>query len=547
MKKFSIFSLTLLTIIFGLNFKAYAVGEFQTEYLVNYAISEDGETQVTYDVAIINSQSDVVATKYSLSLKQVSVYDVLASDQGGVTKVTTEVVDDTSTITASLNEQAIGQNKKNNLKIAFKTKNIAMKIGEVWNINIPRIQSLDSTNKYDVTLEIPASFGPTIFVSPITKEEIGLNGKKTYKFTKNDLIDKGITASFGKYQFLSYQLKYQLANTSSFNSTQEIALPPDITDKQKVFYKNLTPAPISVKSDEDGNVLAVYRLKAKENLEITLTGSARIMGKQIAPEFGGKMEKLPNDLVRKFTKQQKYWETGAKDIQAISKTLYKKENTVSQNAYEVYNFVVQNLEYDFEAAKNPVIERKGAEAILIQKNKAACMEFTDLFIALTRAMGIPARELNGYALGNTDTATPISINMKSGDLLHSWPEFYDPNFGWVAVDPTWGNTSKMDYFTKLDTNHFVFSVKGMSSEYPLPAGVYRTDEQAKLIEIGFAYEDTASGFKDVGALEQAGKFVVKEKVSLLTIAGIFGGIAILMGLIYFFVFRKKNTKIRKIV
>lgn len=520
--------------------KTKAAGEFQTEYVVDYNVAENGETQVTYNVTIINGQSDILATKYSLSLKQMNVYDASGTDQGGPMKVETETKDDTSTISATLNEQAIGQNKKNNLKILFKTKNIAVKVGEVWNINIPRIQNLDSTNKYDVTLEVPTSYGPTIFVSPQKEEGTSSTGKKVYTFTKTDLIDKGITASFGKYQVLNYQLKYQLRNSSSFGTTQEIALPPDMVDQQQMFYKTLTPAPFNVKSDADGNILAQYRLKAKEDLEITLTGSARIMGKQIAPEFGGGADKLPKDLVSKFTKQQKYWETTSPDIQAISKTLFKKENTVSQNAQAAYSFVIQNLSYDFEVAKSPAIERKGAQKVLTQKDKAACMEFTDLFIALARAMGIPARELNGYALSTSNITTPISINMKGGDLLHAWPEFYDPNYGWVAVDPTWGNTSKMDYFTKLDTNHFVFAIKGINSEYPLPAGVYRTDEGAKLIDIDFAYEETPLGPENVGALDQAKKFVQKETISTFGVVIMFSGAIVTIAILYFLVFKRKT-------
>ena len=101
-------------------------------------------------------------------------------------------------------------------------------------------------------------------------------------------------------------------------------------------------------------------------------------------------------------------------------------------------------------------------------------------------MGIPARELNGFAFTNEEVNKPLSLNLTGGDLLHAWPEYFDPILGWVQIDPTWGNTSGVDYFSKLDTNHFVFSIKGMNSEYPLPAGAYRFDGDKKLIEVVFA-------------------------------------------------------------
>ena len=46
--------------------------------------------------------------------------------------------------------------------------------------------------------------------------------------------------------------------------------------------------------------------------------------------------------------------------------------------------------------------------------------------------------------------------------------------GWVMVDPTWENTTGgVDYFNKLDLNHFVFAIKGSSSSSPVPAGSYK--------------------------------------------------------------------------
>ena len=99
------------------------------------------------------------------------------------------------------------------------------------------------------------------------------------------------------------------------------------------------------------------------------------------------------------------------------------------------------------------------------------MEFTDLFIALVRAAGIPARELDGYAHTSNTALRPLTLTK---DILHAWPEYWDDRRGWVMVDPTWENTTGgVDYFNKFDLNHFVFAVKGSSSEMPVPAGSYK--------------------------------------------------------------------------
>lgn len=531
-------ALTLISILFLTSPSVFAEGEFQTEYTVNYDVHQNGETSVTYDISIINNRADVIATRYALSLKQMNLTEVAAYDSKGNIELEKEIKDDTTTLTVTLREKAIGVNKKSNFKIFFKTKNIASKVGEVWNINIPQVQTMDTTNKYDAFLYVPPTFGPVIFVSPQTEEKILENGQRLYSFNIEHLKKQGITASFGKYQILNFKLLYQLSNPSVLSSVQEIALPPDIKGNQQVFYQKINPSPIKVKTDKDGNVLAQFKVPPKVTLEIELIGSARIMGRQIAPEFGGKINKIPGNLIRNYTRSEKFWETDSYEIKSIAKGLYKEENTVAQNAQAVYNYVTQTLSYNFETTKENSIERKGALASLLQKENAACMEFTDLFIAITRAMGIPARELNGYAFSETNTNTPLSVNIRGGDLLHAWAEFYDPNFGWIAVDPTWGATSKIDYFTKLDTNHFAFVIKGLDSEYPLPAGSYRFSDKEKLVEIDFA--NGSSSFEPINkdTLEQAQGFVTKQSLPISVIIVIIGGAVLIVTGVYRFLSKK---------
>jgi transglutaminase-like putative cysteine protease len=285
-----------------------------------------------------------------------------------------------------------------------------------------------------------------------------------------------------------------------------VALPPDIPGKQQLYYGTLSPLPERIYSDADGNVLAVYKVNGNSGLEISLTGSVKISGEQINPEFGGKIGEIPNNLTRRYTKADDYWESDAPAIQDIARELFDLDLTTSQNAQKVYEYVTTTLVYDFDIVQKDFIDRKGALTAATTPGPWACMEFTDLFIAVTRAMGIPARELNGYAFTRESNLTPLSISLKSGDLLHSWAEFYDPNFGWVQVDPTWGTTSSIDYFTKLDTNHFVFSIKGTDSEYPFPAGTYKVKGNEKQVEVDIAQSVSDEAFTNHLKVYRKGNF-----------------------------------------
>ncbi|KKR71588.1 MAG: hypothetical protein UU15_C0047G0004 [Candidatus Levybacteria bacterium GW2011_GWC2_40_7] len=54
------------------------------------------------------------------------------------------------------------------------------------------------------------------------------------------------------------------------------------------------------------------------------------------------------------------------------------------------------------------------------------------------------------------------------------------------VDPTWGNTTNgVDYFKTLDFDHFAFVIRGIDSQYPIPAGGYKFagNESVKNVEV----------------------------------------------------------------
>ena len=145
----------------------------------------------------------------------------------------------------------------------------------------------------------------------------------------------------------------------------------------------------------------------------------------------------------------KYWQSDNEQIKLLAANLKTPE--------AIYDFVTKTLKYD-TARVQPNVQRMGALAILQSPSQAICLEFTDLFIALARAAGIPAREINGYAYTDNPQLQPLSL---VNDVLHAWPEYYDSTKGaWIPVDPTWGATSGIDYFNKLDLRHFAFVVHG---------------------------------------------------------------------------------------
>jgi len=474
---------------------SYAQEEkFSIDYNLEYAVDEYGVTLITHEAIITNLQNDAIPTTYTFSAKNLKIFDVSAETNGREAKPKIDQKDDDTFISVVIENYAIGEGRQNKVSLSYKTRSIASKSGKIWNIYIPRIQIPDTTTLYNVKLIIPEAFGPKIYLSPTPVIEKKEEEHWAYYFTKETFKSTGIAAAFGEFQPVNYKLKYQLKNNSILPSIKEIALPPDIHEYQNVSYQSIEPKPNRTKIDGDGNVIASYILSPKKSIDIEVTGTARLYGKQINPDFGRDFSGIPQDLIKKYTASKKYWEVNSPYIEEISKEIKNENINVTRNAEKIYNFISNNLTYDFDAVENGLAQRMGAEIALSQEGSWTCMEFTDVFISIARAMGIPSREINGYAFTFDDNDKPISINLDSGDYLHSWAEFYDPFYGWVQVDPTWGTTSGIDYFSKLDTNHFAFVVKGLNSEYPYSAGTYRLSENEKLIEVALSQTSTEEDF-----------------------------------------------------
>jgi len=446
---------------------------FATSYNVTFDINEEGVTAVTEKITLKNLTSQYYANQFKLTIGATEITDVKASDAAGAMETQVEKQANTTVITVKFNQQVAGLNKELPWTLSFKSKDFAEKQGKVWEIRAPKISSSTNLESYNMTIAVPVSFGEPSLISPTPKSESTSFNKRFLTYEKDQLINSGVSASFGDYQLFDFDLSYHLENSKVVPIITNIALPPD-TAYQDVIYQRVDPKPLNITVDEDGNYLAWFRLTRGEKMDIKVVGSAKLYtGSKV------KNPKLPQSLIEKYTSNQKYWE---KDNPVIKNTLAEVlgNNPPTSNrekANLIYRYVVGTLKYD-PGRINDQIQRYGAVTALKNIENAVCMEFTDLFIALARAANIPTRELDGYAHTTNEKLRPRSLSETgsagSKDILHSWPEYWDEEKGWVMVDPTWENTTGgVDYFNKLDLNHFAFVVKGLSSEYPVPAGAYK--------------------------------------------------------------------------
>jgi hypothetical protein len=453
----------------------HAQTEFTTDYHIIYKVNQQGSTHAKFDITLTNNLSNIYASQFSLSIGSTNLSNIKTYQENGQLEPEIAVGNKTTNITIPFKDKALGKDKTQVFTLEFDTIDFSNQLGSVWEISIPKLQKSDNLNSYNLELFIPNSFGnpATITPSPINKT---VSGNSTiYRFLQDELFEKGISATFGDTQHFNFALSYHLTNPNVYSIKTEIALPPD-TPFQTVIYQALDPVPVAINLDGDGNWLAEYLLSPKQDLHILATGSAQINLKP-GQNFPGFSLDDP-DL---YLQSQQYWEVDNPNIQKIADEL--------KTASKIYQYVVDNLIYDY-GRLSETSTRFGAANALANQDSAMCMEFTDLFIAIARAAGIPARAVNGYAYTTNSSLRPLSLKQ---DILHAWPEYYDYQKQlWIPIDPTWSNTTGgIDFFNSTDLNHFAFTFLGLDSQYPVPAGAYKINgEQAKDVLIDFGLPTT---------------------------------------------------------
>jgi len=466
---------------------AWAANEFQTSYATSYVAAEDGSVRVTQNVTIENLTSQYFVSQYKFTIGSEELTDISAWDPTGPLKPQLQKGGGETKITLNFRARVLGKGNQLNFGISYTFPHLATKNGLIWELNLLRITGLDKITSYQLTISVPKSFGPPLFQFPPPVSQRVVDQRRIMVYDKKALLQGAPRMGFGRFQLYQLNLTYHLANPRVGFGYTEIALPPDVAGYQKVVQKSLLPTPAAIRVDGDGNYLARYNLRPLEKKEVVWEGW--LVTFHPPRNFSTKKAKaIPAELVQKYTTAQKYWETGAVEIRAQAAQLVDPELSAAQNARRIYDFVTQKLSYNYQKLESGELVRLGAFSALSQSDQAVCMEYTDLLIALARAGGIPAREVNGYAYTLDETNRPLSLKVEGGDVLHAWPEIYLPETGWVMVDPTWGSTSGSDYFEAFDLSHLAFVIKGESSEYPLPAGSYKTDLSQKDMDITFSAE-----------------------------------------------------------
>lgn len=456
--------------------------DFETNLTTTYQVNSGGVTRVKHDFIITNKTPTTFIKKYTLTTGYPGITDVAVHIGGQTIKPTLETDDSQTSIAFEFPDELVGEGKKRQFSISYTNKDLATIAGKTLEVHIPKLGDPHSYDSHLVVLETPSEFGDPVRVSPGPSQTTSSGSYKKLSF--NNMAELPISAYFGSEQIYNLTLRYNLPNPSNTKALAQVALPPETTF-QEIFYQDINPTPESIELDSDGNWIATFLLGGGSDQAVFVSA--------IVKTTLDKNDRVPVvKPTEKHLTKTTFW-----SLDSLSSTL-REEISPLNTARQIYDFVVKKLTYSTEAIEaNTVPTRLGAVGALQNPDKAVCQEFSDVFIAMSRAKNIPARRLTGYAYSQNDQLRPVSLLT---DTLHAWPEYFDDSRGiWVPVDPTWENTTGgIDYFSQFDLNHIVFAINGTSSETPYPAGSYKLEgQETQDIDIDFIdnFPDIESNLK----------------------------------------------------
>jgi len=208
-------------------------------------------------------------------------------------------------------------------------------------------------------------------------------------------------------------------------SSPAINYPP----QQTLLASHPTPEPDARHVSDEGNVYYIYELEmpAYGVMELEVTETVRLyQAPPPAKSDSGYFSSL-------YLIGSNYSET-TDDICFRARMLKGDSSKTRDVVRRIQDWLSENVEYE------PNNEELGAQYCYVHR-KGACDEHADLFVAMARCAGIPARRVTGSLLNASQVRG------------HAWAEYYDG--GWVYIDPS---TKRRNQPYALDNRHIVSCV-----------------------------------------------------------------------------------------
>jgi transglutaminase-like putative cysteine protease len=310
------------------------------------------------------------------------------------------------------------------------------------------------------------------FVIPVQKETSTSSTYTRYYFDYESLVDKYIWVQIGRKQYYKFAITQNVNATDSssvYTNEYRLIVPRDIDEPQiyqKVYFTKIDPAPNYVEEDEDGNIVLIIKKPATENSDITIEGYAEVGRNSVEiNKTSGDLQDIDQGAFERYLIEDRYlvdgnleshyWQVNSSLIKDRVESVVVEDENIISISQKLYDHVISTIDYS-KVKRFGLNERQGALKTL-NGGAAVCMEYSDLFLTMTRNVGIPTRAVFGYGYD--------SKIQNDKQEAHQWVQIYLPKLAqWASIDVTWGESGlKM---SEGNLNHFFTHVATVNPDTP---------------------------------------------------------------------------------
>jgi len=238
-------------------------------------------------------------------------------------------------------------------------------------------------------------------------------------------------------------MRYTISHITRFNyetpvseSVMEARMQPRTDAWQRCLHFVLSTAPASrvmVYEDHERNVVHHFNVPAR-HARLTLTAQA-LVESATPPALPGALPSDAWEQLDAMTASGEFWDALAPSqyaertdaLFALGRSIgFRRGADPLSTLRELMALMYREFEYCPQATR---VDSRIDEAL--EARRGVCQDFSHIFIALARHVGIPTRYISGYLFRDE------SVAERSADgATHAWAEALMPGIGWVGFDPT---------------------------------------------------------------------------------------------------------------
>lgn len=405
----------------------YAVEQAQvaTSFSSNIEVNPENTAHFTIAISFQNVGEDpTILTGYDLVIGDVLPLAVEA--KSGVTLLETSVLERAGTvIQIDLADTVLRADTAIDVSVTYSVDDFMAIRGGTYDAELPIFQQTDTSQGESVTFSYPQSFGEVNY-STAQFERRSDNGYTILAFNDLSTVTR-LFVSVGNTKYYSVAFERGLVNDAEGYVKQEILIPPEYSS-QRFAVTSISPSPDSSRYLPDGNYLLTYSVRGNDTLYVRVQG---VIAVDLPAEQNTTATPLTQEEKDTYLDTESAWWNITDTSLLADISVVSELETLDEKIDRLYQYTKDELILSEGFRELHGTEfRKGAEIALKTYKNASVEDYADVFVALARYAGIPARVVAGYVY-------PYSIEETSLGMFHVWPQYWADDTGWISVDPAY--------------------------------------------------------------------------------------------------------------